>query len=234
MTDIINFARITMLALADSVNPCAFAVLTMVLISILFNNPNKKRKVLFGGLAFVLSVIIGYMFYGIVLVEIFHAVSEALRQSQQYIYDGFAVLAMILGALNIKEFFSYKKGEFATEMPLSARPKVKKIIDKITSPLGAFVIGFLVTVFLLPCTMGPYAIASGLLSSLGFIQVLLWLLYYNLIFVLPMLAIVLLVYFGLTKAEKVSQWKDFNIKILHLIAGLLMFAVGIAILIGWL
>lgn len=232
MTDIVNFARITMLALADSVNPCAFAVLTMVLISILFNNPNKKGKILLGGLAFVLSVIIGYLFYGIVLVEIFHALSEALRQSQQYIYDGFAVLAMILGGLNIKEFFSYKKGEFATEMPISMRPKVKRVIEKITSPLGAFVIGFLVTIFLLPCTMGPYAIASGLLSDLGFLKVLVWLLYYNLIFVLPMLAIVLLVYFGLTRAEKVSQWKDFNIKILHLIAGLLMLAVGILILLG--
>ncbi len=234
MTDVINFARITMLALADSVNPCAFAVLTMVLVSILFNNPNKKRKVLLGGLAFVLSVVIGYMFYGIVLVEIFHAISEAIRQSQVYIYDGFAILAMILGALNIKEFFAYKKGGFATEMPLSARPKVKKIIEKMTSPLGAFFIGFFVTIFLLPCTMGPYAIASGLLSDLGFAKVVLWLLYYNLIFVIPMLIIVFLVYFGLTKTEKVSQWKDFNIKILHLIAGILMFAVGVAILLGWL
>jgi len=205
----------------------------MVLVSILFNNPEKKRNVLLGGLAFVLSVIIGYLFYGIVMVEIFHVLSETLRQNQQYIYDGFAVLAMILGGLNIKEFFSYKKGSFATEMPLSARPKVKKIIEKITSPLGAFIIGFVVTIFLLPCTMGPYAIASGLLSNLGFMKVFLWLLYYNMIFVIPMIAIVLLVYFGLTKAEHVARWKDFNIKLLHLIAGILMFAVGIMILMGW-
>ena len=234
MADIINFTRITLLALADSVNPCAFAVLTMVLISILLNNPEKKRKVLLGGLAFVFAVFIGYLFYGTIIVEFFKAFTEVLRQNAVYIYDGLAIVSMLLGGLNIKEYFSYKKGELGTEMPLRMRPKVKKIIEKITSPLGAFIIGFIVTIFLLPCTIGPYVVASGLLSELGILGALPWLVYYNAIFVLPMLAIVLLIYFGFTKAEKVSQWKDFNIKILHLIAGILMFAVGVAILLGWL
>ena len=47
-----TLGRITLLALADSVNPCAIAVLTMVLISILIANPKSKNKVLFAGLAF--------------------------------------------------------------------------------------------------------------------------------------------------------------------------------------
>ncbi len=232
MTDLVNLARITMLALADSVNPCAFAVLTMVLISILINNPKKKSKILLGGLAFVLAVFIGYLFYGLVIVEFFHAFSEVLRKNAVYVYNGLAVISMVIGGLNIKEFFSYKKGEFATEMPLSMRPRVKKIIDKITSPLGAFIIGFVVTIFLLPCTIGPYVVASGLLSELGLFGALPWLMYYNVIFVLPMLGIVFLIYFGFTKAEKVSDWKEFNIKTLHLIAGILMFVVGILILLG--
>ena len=234
MTDIINIARITMLALADSVNPCAFAVLTMVLISILINNPKKRKHILFGGLSFVLAVFIGYMFYGTIMIEFFKAFTDILRKNAVYIYDGLAIIAMILGGLNIKEFFSYKKGQLGTEMPLSMRPRVKKIIDRVTSPWGAFLIGFIVTIFLLPCTIGPYIVASALLSELGILGAIPWLVYYNIIFVLPMLAIVLLVYFGITKAEKVSQWKEFNIKVLHLIAGILMLLVGIAILVGWL
>ena len=33
-----------MLALADSVNPCAIAVLTMILLAILMENPKNKNK----------------------------------------------------------------------------------------------------------------------------------------------------------------------------------------------
>jgi len=234
MIDGINFWRITTLALADSVNPCAIAVLTMVLMAILIQNPEKRKKVLYGGLAFVASIYIGYLFYGVIIIQFFKAFAELLRENSIYIYSSLAILAMILGALNIKDFFMYKKGGIATEMPLFMRPRVKKIIQKITSPSGAFIIGFLVTLFLLPCTIGPYIIASGLLSELGILGALPWLLYYNLLFVLPMLIIVGVVYYGFTKVDEVSGWKERNIKILHLIAGILLFFVGFALLMGWL
>jgi len=223
-----------MLALADSVNPCAIAVLTMVLVTILIQNPDKRKKVLFGGIAFVSAIYLGYLFYGVVIIQIFKGFAELLRENSIYIYNGLGILAMIIGALNIKDFFMYKKGGIATEMPIFMRPKVKKIIDKITSPSGAFIIGFLVTLFLLPCTIGPYIIASGLLSELGTLGALPWLAYYNILFILPMLAITLIIYFGLTRIQDVSGWKERNIRKLHLIAGILMFAVGFALLMGWL
>lgn len=234
MNNILNFGRITMLALADSVNPCALAVLAMVLMAILIQNPEKRKRVLFGGLAFVSAVYLGYLFYGVVIIQFFRAFAEVLRENSGIVFSGLAVLAMILGALNIKDFFMYKKGGFATEMPIWMRPKVKKIIERITSPKGAFVIGFFVTLFLLPCTIGPYIIASGLLSQLGTLKAMPWLLYYNLIFILPMLVIVSLIYYGFTRVQEVSGWKDRNIKILHLIAGILLFIVGFALLTGWL
>lgn len=234
MTEILDFTRITLLALADSVNPCALAVLTMILVSILIKNPDKRKKVLFGGLAFVSAVYIGYMFYGLIIVQFFEIFSEFLRQSSKYIYNGLAILAMIIGALNIKDFFYYKKGGIATEMPISLRPKVKKFTKGVTSPAGAFIVGFIITLFLLPCTIGPYVIASGLLSELGTLGALPWLLYYNIIFVLPMLIIVGLVHYGFTRVDKISEWKEMNVRKLHLVAGILLFATGLAILMGWL
>ncbi|MBA7534023.1 hypothetical protein ES705_26269 [subsurface metagenome] len=234
MFDGINFGRITMLALADSVNPCAIAVLTMVLMTILIQNPEKRKKVLYAGLAFVSAIFIGYLFYGVVIIQIFKGFAELLRQNSKYIFSGLAILAMLIGALNIKDFFYYKKGGIATEMPLSMRPRVKKIIQGASSPFGAFVIGFIVTLFLLPCTIGPYIIASGLLSELGTLGALPWLVYYNLIFILPMFIIVGLIYFGFTKIQEVSGWKEMNVRKLHLVAGILLFAVGFALLMGWL
>ncbi len=234
MTELLNFWRITTLALADSVNPCAIAVLTMVLMTILIQSPEKRKRVLYAGLAFATSVYIGYLFYGVVIIQFFKVFAELLRENSRIIYSGLAMLAMIIGGLNIKDYFMYKPGGLATEMPIFMRPRVKKIINKITSPSGAFVIGFLVTLFLLPCTIGPYIIASGLLSELGTLGALPWLLYYNILFVLPMLFIVGLVYHGFAKIDEVSGWKERNIRYLHLIAGILMFIVGFALLMGWL
>jgi cytochrome c biogenesis protein CcdA len=230
----LDFTRITTLALADSVNPCAIAILTMVLVAIMIQNPEKKRKVLYAGIAFVTSVYIGYLIYGTIIIQFFKIFAEWIRESFSYVYNGLAILAMILGALNIKDYFSYQPGGIATEMPLFMRPKAKLIIQKMTSPWGAFLIGFLVTLFLLPCTIGPYIIASGLLSQKGIIGALPWLIYYNLIFILPMLAITFIVYFGLSKVEDVEGWKARNIRRLHLIAGILLFVVGFSLLVGWL
>jgi cytochrome c biogenesis protein CcdA len=228
-----TLGKITLLALADSVNPCAIAVLAMILITILIQNPYKRRKVLYAGLAFVSAVFIGYVFYGLILVQFFKTFAEFLGNSSGYVYKGLAVLSMILGALNVKDLFFYKKGSFATEMPIFLRPRVKRIIEKATSTSGAFIIGFLVTLFLLPCTIGPYIVASGLISGLKFIEAILWLLYYNLIFLIPMIAIVLIVYFGFARVEDVSGWKEKNIKKLHLIAGILLFLVGLGLIMGW-
>ncbi len=233
MPDILSLTKITTLALADSVNPCEMAVLTMVLVAILIQNPEKRKRVLYAGLAFVSALFIGYLFYGTVMVYFFKGFTEFLRGNSIFLYDGLAVLSMILGALNIKDYLIYKPGGIATEMPLWMRPRVKLIINKITSPLGAFIIGFLVTLFLLPCTMGPYLIASGILAPLGIVKALPWLMYYNLIFLIPMIIIVLLVYFGFKEVDEISGWKERNIKRLHLIAGILLFGIGLALLMGW-
>ena len=232
--DGVNFIRITSLALADSVNPCAIAVLTMVLVSILLHNPEKRKRVLYAGIGFILAVYIGYMFYGAIIIQFFKIFADFLRDNSYYLFSGLAILAMIIGALNIRDYFSYKPGGIATEMPMKMRPYVKLIINKITSPVGAFIIGFLVTLFLLPCTIGPYVIASGLLSELGFLSALPWLFYYNFLFVIPMIIIVGLVYYGFSRVQDISGWKERHIKKLHLIAGILLFLVGFALLMGWL
>jgi cytochrome c biogenesis protein CcdA len=49
-------------------------------------------------------------------------------------------------------------------------------------------------------------------------------LYYNVIFTLPMVAITLIAAFG-TSPQKVAQWKEKHIRTLHLLAGILLIAV---------
>jgi cytochrome c biogenesis protein CcdA len=233
MTDILSLGGITALAFANSVNPCQIAMLILVLITILTQEQEKKKRVLFAGLAFILAVYIGYLFYGIVLVQLFQTFTESLRQSAVYVKYFFATLSMVIGGLQIKDFFFYRPGGFATEMPIWMRARAKKIIQKITSPFGAFLTGFVITLFLSPCTMTPLLVATESLSKLGLIGALPWLLYFNFIIVLPLIAITFIIYKGFTTAERVSQWRERHIRKLHLIAGILLFLVGLALLIGW-
>jgi cytochrome c biogenesis protein CcdA len=232
--ELISLGSITLLALVNSVNPCQIAMLVLVLITILTQNPEKKKGILFSGLAFIIAVYLAYLFYGIILVQLFQTLTIFLRQGSIYIRYIFASLSMLVGALQIKDFFFYKKGSFATEMPIWMRPKAKRIIEKITSPIGAFFSGFIITLFLGPCTMTPLLIATESLSSLGLLGALPWLLYFNFIIILPLIAITLIIYAGFTTAERVSQWKERNARFLHLIAGILLLGVGIILLMGWL
>lgn len=233
MPDILTLGKITSLALVNSINPCQIAMLVLVLVTIMTQNPEKKKKVLLSGLAFITAVYLGYLFYGVVLVQLFQAFTVLLRQGSIYVRDTFAILSMIIGGLQIKDFFFYKKGSFATEMPIWMRPRAKRIIQKITSPVGAFLTGFIITLFLSPCTMAPLLVATESLSQLGLAGALPWLLYFNFIIILPLIIITLVVYKGLATAEHIAQWKDRNVRILHLIAGLLLFSTGLVLLMGW-
>jgi len=228
----ISFISILGLALVDAINPCALAVMTIVLMSILLHNPKNKKNIILGGLAFSLAVFILYFLYGFIMIGIFSNIIPKTGALSSYIFKGFGLLAIILGLLNLKDYLNYKPGGFMTEMPIKLRPKMKKIVKKITSPKGAFFIGIFVTLFLLPCTIGPYIIASGKLSALNLIQTIPWLLIYNLIFILPMIGITLIIYFSITTVEKVSGWKEQNIRHLHLIEATILILLGIAMFTG--
>ena len=227
----LTIAKVISLAAVDAVNPCALAVLTLMLIAILTYNPTNKHKVLLAGFAFSISVFIMYFFYGLVIIRFFQVV-QMLTSIKLYLHYGLAIAAMILGLLNIKDFIHYKPGGLGTEMPMMLRPTVKKLISGVTSPKGAFVVGLFVTLFLLPCTIGPYVIAGGLLSALEIIHTIPWLLLYNVIFILPMIGITIIIYLGMAEIEDVSGWKDKHIRKLHLISGLIMLLLGIGMLLG--
>ena len=212
-------------AMVDAINPCAFAVLIILLTTILATK-NKKRA-LFSGLAFSLSIYISYFLMGIGL---YSAVQAA--EFTHIFYIVVACLAVLVGLFNLKDYLWYGKW-FVMEVPMKWRPKLKGLIKGVTSVPGAFLIGFAVSLFLLPCTSGPYIVILGLLASAterGYAIVMLLL--YNLIFILPMLIITGLIYFGFTTTEKAEEWRQKKLKILHLIAGLIILLLGVGMFVA--
>ncbi len=116
------------------------------------------------------------------------------------------------------------------EIPRSWRHTLKDILHKATSPLGAFLVGFVVILFELPCTGGPYFFVLGLLADkVPLSQAVPPLLLYNVFFVLPLLLIIALVYLGYSSVQQAAEWKERNTRLLHLVGGLIMIALGIVV-----
>ncbi|MFC1728104.1 cytochrome c biogenesis protein CcdA [Nanoarchaeota archaeon] len=212
-------------ATVDAINPCAFAVLIILLTAIL--GASSKRRALGAGLAFTLAIFISYFLMGFGLYS-----AIQISGITHLFYAIVAVLAILVGLFNLKDYLWYGKW-FVMEVPLSWRPKMKMLLKGVTSIPGAFLIGFVVSLFLLPCTSGPYIVILGLLAhtttkatAIG------WLLIYNLIFVIPMLVITALIYFGFTTTEKAEEWRQTKLKVLHLIAGIIILLLGIGMLVA--
>ncbi|MFC1622330.1 cytochrome c biogenesis protein CcdA [Patescibacteria group bacterium] len=211
-------------SLADAINPCAFAVLVILMTTILIGGDQKKA--LRAGLAFASSIFLSYFLMGLGLYK---ALGSANLTNVFYKIVG--GLAIFLGLFNLKDWLWYGKG-FLMEVPMAWRPKLKDIISSVTSPVGAFGIGFVVSLFLLPCTSGPYIVILGMLAKKAFTaKAIAYLILYNLIFVSPMILITHAVYKGFDpqKAEKIRQK---NLRTLHLIAGIILIGMGTAILLG--
>ncbi len=212
-------------AAVDAINPCAFAVLIILISTILISGVRKRA--LFAGLAFSLSIYISYFLMGLGLYS-------AIQTSglTHIFYFVVAVLAIIIGLFNLKDYLWYGKW-FIMEVPLCWRPLLKTLLKGVTSIPGAFGIGFLVSLFLLPCTSGPYIVILGLLSKAATrAYAIILLLIYNFIFILPMLIITFGIYFGITTPEKMERWRTRSLKKLHLIAGIIILALGIGMLIA--
>ncbi|MBW2981485.1 cytochrome c biogenesis CcdA family protein [Candidatus Woesearchaeota archaeon] len=212
-------------AVVDAINPCAFAVLIILMTTILAASSRKRS--LFAGLAFSVSIYISYYLMGLGL---FSAVQAA--GITHWFYAIVAVLAILIGLFNLKDYLWYGKW-FVMEVPLKWRPKMKTLLKGVTSVPGAFLVGFVVSLFLLPCTSGPYIVILGLLAKAATRSVaMLWLLLYNFIFILPMLIITLAIYFGFTTTAEAEHWREKKLKVLHLIAGAIILLLGIGMLIA--
>lgn len=213
-------------AVVDAINPCAFAVFILLFASLL--TAEGKKRALRGGLFFSLAVFLAYFSMGFGLLELLQQINISFTALKIV-----GVFSVVLGLLNIKDYFGYGSGGFVTEVPQSWRPKMKGLIRGVTNPKGAFLVGLLVSLFLLPCTSGPYVVILSLLAKQSSLWLNLgYLLFYNLIFILPFVLITLAMYFGFSaiKAEELRQQK---IRLLHLVAGVILFLLGVAVLFGW-
>lgn len=201
-------------ALIDSINPCAIGVL-ILLVSIMVVYKSKKEMI-FYGLVYIFFVFLTYLLAGL---GILYFLSSIPIKVSEYISIIVGLLIVIAGLIEIKDFFWYGQG-ISLSIPPEKAKQIHEMTKKVTLPamvlLGAFVAGVE-----LPCTGGPYlAILTFLSQNFDFTAFLL-LIFYNIIFVMPLAVILLMVYSGL-KIQSLKRWKQSNRTYMRLATGIIL------------
>ena len=207
-------------SLIDSINPCAIGVL-ILLISIMIAFKSKK-SMLFYGLAYIATVYVTYIMagFGIMLF-----ITSVPLYVSEYISIVVGSLIIIAGLIEIKDFFWYGQG-ISLAIPPNRAKQIHNMTKNLTLP-GVILLGAFVTGVELPCTGAPYLAILLLLSQNFNFTAFLMLVLYNFIFVLPLLVILLMVYYGF-KIQNIKRWKQNNRTYMRLATGVTL------IFLGWL
>ena len=207
--------------LIDSFNPCAISLL-LIYISMMFTLEKSRKEIFYFGLFYVVSIYLTYLFIGLGLLRAgtaftFNPISKIV-----------AILVIIFGILNIKEYF-WPGSKFTIRIPLRVRGLVSKYAYQATI-LSAIVVGVLIGIYEFPCSGAIYLAIVGLLSSKGtFWFGLPYLLIYNLMFILPLILIFILATNKIT-TEKFINLQEKHGRKLHLVLAVAMIVLGILIL----
>lgn len=222
-----------MIAAVDAFNPCASFVL-MFLMSLLAHARKRWRMAVIGGI-FVFTSALLYFAFMAAWLNVYRLIGELW-----WVTTIAALIALGLAAINIKEYFWFRRG-VSLAIPERAKPGLFARMRTLTSaeswPLmvvGAVTLAVAANTYELFCTAGfPMVFTRVLtlhdLSSSGYY---LYLALYNIVYVVPLLAIAT-AFLVTSSSRKLQEGEG---RILKLLSGLMMLGLGLALLVepAWL
>ncbi len=231
-----NVVPIITAGLLDGVNPCAFGAL-IFFITFLTVAERKKKEILMVGLAYTFAVFITYYAVGAGFLG-FLAALPIFRVIARWVYIITAVLAVGLGVFSLVDFVKAKRGklsEMTLQLPDKLKKKIHRIIISENEPrktrrnflVAAFTTGFFVSLLELACTGQVYL--PTIIYVLGIpglrTKAHLYLLLYNLMFIIPLLVVFIISYLGAT-SEQLNGFLKKNTAIIKLLTALMFFGMA--------
>ena len=214
-------------AAIDSINPCVFGVL-IFLIAFMTKIFKSSGKMLVFGLLYTSVVYATYLLLGFGILKL--AIGSGFASSFYWVA---ALIAILAGLLEIKDYFWYGKG-FSLQMVPGGSERIKYYTSRIENMeqshpallvLTTALLGVFVVLVELPCTGAPYLAILGLLSKGAYATAVPLLLLYNLIFILPLFIIIGIAYFG-TSSEALESWRKEHRGLMRLGIGIFLLLLG--------
>lgn len=214
------------IGLLDGFNPCAMWVL-LFLLALLVYTRSRKKMFIIGGTFILVSGIVYYIFMAAWLnLFLFIGILPYLR-----IIIG--LFAVIIGFINVKELFFFKKG-ISLSIPESVKPKLfarmRQVIQEVKLPvslLGVIVLAFTVNSIELLCTAGFPAVYTRILTlnSLSAFSYYAYLLLYIIMYMIDDMVVFTIAVITLSSkklTEKQGRWMKFAAGFMMLILGALL------------
>ncbi len=212
---------ITTAALIDSINPCAFSILLLT-IAFLFTLGRSHLNILKIGLLYILGIFIVYILIGLGILQ-----TLQIFNIPNFMGKFGASLLIIWGAIELLGAI-FPNFPIKLKIPQGSHKTMALLMEKGSAPT-AFLLGGFVGLCEFPCTGGPYLMILGLLhDQANFWKGMIYLIYYNLVFILPLI-IILIIASNKTLLEKVQNWKSTNIKKMRFASSLAMIILGVVI-----
>lgn len=224
---LLSFPMITIAGLVDGINPCAIGMMVMLL-GYLLVFAKKPERVLKTGLLYVGTVFATYLVVGLGLynfVSQFDLTGGA--QILNWVVGGVLTIA---GMIQLKDFFGIEGGPHL-RIPTASKERLQGLVEKTSYPT-VIVLGVLVTLLETPCSLPIYVGTATILSQSGmaFPLVMSYFLYYNFLFVLPLLIVLLVMWRG-QKLVEVKEWEHKAKRWMHLSLSIVLLGMGIWLLV---
>lgn len=204
--------------LVDSVNPCAFAVI-LLLIAFLFTLRQSRDRILKLGSIYILMIFIVYFAIGLGFLR-----AVSFSDNPHFVAVVGSGVLIALGALNLIEYF-FPNIPIKLHMPALAHHKTNELIKKATVP-ATVAMGVLVGLCTFPCSGGIYVSIITLLNAKTTLAWgIIYLALYNTLFVLPLLLILLAVG-NRTTAKTWASWERKHALQIRLWYGIIMIVMG--------
>ncbi len=215
------FPLVVIAAILDSVNPCAFSMLLLTIAFLMSIGRLRSRILLIGGV-YIAGIFLVYFSIGLGLLQVLH-----LFNTPHFMGRLGSLLLIVLGLVSlIGEFFP--SFPIKLRIPVNAHRTMATLLDRATIP-AAFILGVIVGLCEFPCTGGPYLMILGLLhDATSYWSGVLYLVFYNALFVLP-LVLILGVASDKKLHEKVQTWEITEKRTMRLWGGVAMIGLGLLI-----
>lgn len=216
-----------MIAALDAFNPCAFFVL-LFLLSLLIHSRSRRRMLFIGSVFIFFSGALYYLFMAAWL-------NLYLLLGMQHLFTIVAgFVAMMLALINIKDFFIPGRGVSLSiadgkKPGLFQRMRVLLQRDNLAAlTLGTITLAVAANSYELLCTSGLPMVYTRILTleKLSTGSYYLYLLLYNVIYVIPLLLILLL--FTITLGQRKLQAEGG--RLLKLLSGIMMLEFGLGLI----
>ncbi len=223
----VTFPLITVAGLVDGINPCAIGMI-LLLLGYIIVFARQPEKILRLGGVYILTVYLTYLAIGL----LFYRSVETLNLSPyRILFDRILGTVLFLaGVINIKDFFLPGKG-ISLEIPQRTRPGLFKLVEKLSLPTTV-ILAILVTFLETPCSLPIYVGTATILNYSHFsLPVILgYFLYYNFLFILPLLVILFLVWRG-REMVSLKDWEHKAKRWMKLSLGILLVLMSVWLLI---